>query len=433
MFQSRFLVWLFCLWVLSLSAVAHTPDVDAPPIPDGSAVQAPLGLQQAQALALESQPLLEAWSAQARSAAARSVAAAELPDPSLHLNLSNLALDAPDPWAEDAERMTMTQIGISQRFVRSEKRQLAAELQRQESQLRAQQRALLARDIRRQVGQAWVQAWTAEQLRALREREVQLAKLWLAQSNIAVSSAQAGQTTQYQAQRRLALSQAAAESARAQLKVARAQLGRWLGQRADAPVTDPPQLPDAPNLARILDALSDLPQIKIAALQQQMQDTRLSQADAGRQPDWWVQTMYGYRRPFGDMISIGVGMDLPVFQDRRQDQAVVAASADRQAAEWRLQDLHSVLAAEIRSQHAQLVEAIQRTRWIKGALADARAAVATAEQQYAAGTLEMGGLLMQRDEALRTEAQWIEQYAQSLQRWLSLQALDARDALEASK
>lgn len=425
MFQSRSVVWLSGLWLLHLPALAQQ-SVD-------TVTAAALSLPQAQAQALEQQPALQAWSAQAQAADARALSAAELPDPSLHLGLSNLAVDAPDPWAADAERMTMTQIGISQRFVRSDKRRLASALQRQEAQLSSTQQALTAREIRRQAGQAWVQAWSAEQLIALREREVRLAELWLAQSHIAVSSAQAAQTTQFQAQRRLALSQAAAEGARAQLQVARAQLARWLGEQADAPLAAPPEVQKVPPLEPLLAALPKLPQLQLAVLQTQMQDTRRAQADASRQPDWWVQTMYGYRRPYGDMLSIGIGMDLPIFQGRRQDQAVAAASADLQAADWRRQDLQKAVMAELRSQHALLREAVQRTRWIEQALSDARAAVAAAEQRYGAGAVDMASLLMARDEALRAEAQWIEQYAQSLQRWLSLQALDARDGLEASK
>jgi outer membrane protein TolC len=59
-------------------------------------------------------------------------------------------------------------------------------------------------------------------------------------------------------------------------------------------------------------------------------------AEAGKRPDWSVEASYGHRDPmFGDMVSAGVSIRLPLFKDIRQDPKIAARKlgAGRVAAE----------------------------------------------------------------------------------------------------
>src|SRR3546814_12516288 len=47
-----------------------------------------------------------------------------------------------------------------------------------------------------------------------------------------------------------------------------------------------------------------------------------------KRPDWGFEVMYGRRDPmFGDMVSAGVTVSLPLFASRRQDPLIAARTA----------------------------------------------------------------------------------------------------------
>lgn len=55
----------------------------------------------------------------------------------------------------------------------------------------------------------------------------------------------------------------------------------------------------------------------------------LDLARAGRRPDWSVEASYQRRDPaFGDMVSVGASVRLPLFQGQRQEPLIAARSAD---------------------------------------------------------------------------------------------------------
>ena len=59
-------------------------------------------------------------------------------------------------------------------------------------------------------------------------------------------------------------------------------------------------------------------------------------ARASRLADWRVEFGYGYRREYSDMVTLQVGMDLPLFAGNRQNRDVASAAAmgDAAAAQW---------------------------------------------------------------------------------------------------
>ena len=58
-------------------------------------------------------------------------------------------------------------------------------------------------------------------------------------------------------------------------------------------------------------------------------DADVAMAQAGQRPDWAFEVEYGRRDPmFGDMVSVGARVRLPLFADQRQAPVIAARSAD---------------------------------------------------------------------------------------------------------
>ena len=107
-----------------------------------------LSLAEAESLALESEPGQLAWLARAAAFESRSVAAGELPDPSLRLGLANLPIDS---GSFSAEPMTQAQIGLRQAFPPGRSRSLSTREMHYQALEMTESAEARARDVRSSV------------------------------------------------------------------------------------------------------------------------------------------------------------------------------------------------------------------------------------------------------------------------------------------
>lgn len=387
-----------------------------------------LSLAEAQRLAVQDQAQLTALAAEARAARADAVAAAQLPDPSVSLGLSNLSVDNADPWAADAERMTMTRLSLMQRVVRADKRRFAAERDRRSAGLSEAQRAAQRAAIRRQSGEAWAALWRARALQQLRDDEVALTRLQQQQMRIAAANVAADQQAQLQRQLATTLAEGRLIRARADVQSAQWQLARWVVLPTE--VVPPKELPDwrLPELSALLAAAPAHPWLQVTAQQQSLADAVLAQAQASKQADWWVEAMVGHRPQYGDLISLNLGMELPLFTAQRQDRRADAARERLLAAEQRHADALIALKTRIEDVHQRWQADQQQLATVNQALTLARAAAQSAEGRYANASIDLERLLMARQQVLQLREQWIEQSHRLLLSQLQLQELDARES-----
>ncbi|TJY64870.1 TolC family protein [Sinimarinibacterium sp. CAU 1509] len=314
---------------------------------------AALTLERAIELASSQQPMLAAAAAQQQAARERAKAAGQLPDPKLQFGFNNVSVDQPDPFASDAERMSMTTAGLMQEFPNRAKRQQQA--QRASARVGAATAALELTRLRvtRDTGLAWTALWQATQARSVLDAQLEEAQRQLEASTIGYRSDRLRQSAVHTAQIEWGLLRDRQHQLRQQLEDARAQLARWIGDDAEAvDIGQLPELPDPPSLDTALHAVDRHP-----AVLQSRSDTRTASADvalaqAAYRPDWRVEAMYGYRRPYDDMVSLQFGIDLPLFTRNRQDPALAAARADEIAAEDRVDDLQRDLQRQLRSAYA---------------------------------------------------------------------------------
>jgi outer membrane protein TolC len=382
-----------------------------------------LTLGEAQRLAAGGAPLLAAQEAAVRAAREASIGASALPDPKLTLGIENLPLEGGDRFSLTRDFMTMRKVGVMQDFVRGEKLQLRGERAGAEVRKEIATLAASQANLRRDVALAWIDAWAAErQLALLRELE--------GEAGLAVTTAQAalaggkGQAAEPFAAR---LSEAQLVDrmveARRAIARARAQLFRWIG---DAAVRT---LGDAPDFARLVhrhaDLLGDLethPHLAMYAPMQAMADAEVRLAEAAKRPDWSVEVAYAQRGPsYSNMVSIGVRIDLPIFEAKRQNPAIASRLAAAEQVRAQAEDARRAHLAEIRMLLADWDAAVERARRFESAqipLARQRSQAALAD--YRGGKGDIAPVLEARRAEIETRLAQLQATADMARAWAQL-------------
>ena len=383
----------------------------------------PLSLAEALALAQARSPQLAAQAASAKAAEALVVPAGENPDPQLFFGVENVPAEGSNRWSLDADSMTMKRVGVMQEFVRREKRdertaKAAAESQR-ESAIVEMQRA----DLERDVALAWFDRYYADRSLAALDA---LAKEMDLQASASASQLAAGKGS--------AADAVMARSARAMLadrrleierqaRRAAAMLGRWLGDAADRPPGDAPDVAALPShAARLEEGLERHPHLAMYAPMESAAQADVDLAAAARKPDWTVELSYGQRSaPFDNMVSLMVRVPLPIFQSRRQDPVVASKEHALEQVRAQAEDARARHVADIRAGLAdwEIAKArLERQKRDLVPLAEERARLA--QSAYAGGRADLAAAFDARRAALEARLAEIASEAELARAWAQL-------------
>ncbi len=365
------------------------------------AMAAPISFDDAQRRALEHAPQLDARRAQVEAAQQESHRAGALPDPMLTVGLTNLPVTGADAFDTRADEMTMKTVGVRQDLPARAKR----EAQRALAQRRIDEAQASAdstqQSIRRATALAWIDAWAARHeliaLQALREQVALAARL--AHARVAAGTQSATEALAADAET-LELDNRIA-AAQTTVRMAAAELQRWIGDGDVEPTMDAPDFTRLPyTQAQLLAQLDRLPTLQPVTAQVETAAAQVDAARAERKPDWSVAASYGQRSGGrSDMLSVEFGIGLPLFTHNRQDRGVAAREADYQAALASREDLRRQQVAQVQADFAQW-EGLQRQVALHEdhllPLAHDRSAAALA-------TYRAGGALQPWLEAMRDE------------------------------
>jgi len=391
-----------------------------------------LSLVDAQRIASGDAPQIDAQAAALRAAQQASLGAGELADPKLILGIDNIPTDGADKYNLTRDFMTMRKIGLMQEFARDEKRKLRSDRAGAEVQKETAILALNKLNLRRDVALAWIERYFAE-------RQLDLVKELARDGELQVTTTQAtfaggqGRATEPFAAR-LALAQLADRTTEAERNIARAKanLSRWIGQAARQPLAAPPAF-DALSYSHrdLTNNLEAHPQLAMFAPLQAMAASDMALADAAKRPDWSLEVAFAQRGPsYSNMLSIGVRIDLPIFQSRRQDPTIAAKLALVEKVRAQTEDARRVHAAEIETMFADWDAAkarLQRYRAELLPLAHERTAVALAS--YRGGKGELAPVLEARKGEIETRMNHLGAQADLARAWAQLNYLlsDAKD------
>ncbi|MEY2926112.1 MAG: hypothetical protein RL367_589 [Pseudomonadota bacterium] len=339
-------------------------------------------------------PSLRGRAAGVEAAQSAAIAADRLPDPTLDVGIRDFPVTGPDAGRFNRDNFTMTVFGVSQQFINPAKRHARAARATAEIGIAEADAGVEARSVRLQTALAWVDLYYAEKrLQQLTLLDGSLHDLQATVSARLTSGSarpsQALEPDQLRAQvndRRAALD--------ADVAKARAMLARFTGDPKPEVAGAPPAL--SVDRGRLIAGIGQLPSLRAMDAQTVAADadTRLARAD--KRPDWKVSASYGRREPaYGDLVSIGVSIDLPFFSKRRQDPKIAAAASqadrvrfDRMAAE---REVLAALEGDL-ADHLMHHQRLENARNTLIPLASKRAVLD--RDSYGAGTVDLGSALL---------------------------------------
>jgi cobalt-zinc-cadmium efflux system outer membrane protein len=354
----------------------------------------PMTFDQAIARAGMSAPAIQARQQQVDAARLARIAAPQLPDPKLEVAIQDFPITGPNAFAPQKEDFSMLRVGVTQDVPNAAKRD--ARRGRAEADIVAAQAEsdVERRNVAIAAGVAWINLYYAQrQLAALDDADKEIDRLETTLGGrLASGSArpsQALQPAQLKAEvgdRRAAL---LAEAGKA-----RAALTQWTGD-ASPDVAGKPPLMEV-SRERLRSGLADLPSVRAlgATADQAEADVRLARAE--KKPDLSFNASIGKRFPrFGDLASVGVSHNLPLFAKKRQDPIIAArrleadrARLEREAA---LREAAASLDADI-IEHGMHHDRYARARDVLVPLAVRKVDLDRAG--YVAGTIDLGTALI---------------------------------------
>jgi outer membrane protein, heavy metal efflux system len=290
----------------------------------------PLSLNAAVDLAVAQSADIGARVATVEAATALVAAAGQRPDPELVVGIEDVPLSGQFAYSLSRDDFTMRKIGVMQSFPRRIKRQLRSQRASDDVQLTRAAQQLAELDIKRQVAEAWIALYIAEQ--AL-HRLLNLESGFELQSRVATAGVASGRSPTADA----LASQAALLEFRDRIRGAeqaanraRARLAQWLPDDANRPLAAAPDFGSLPSDASQLQADIHRHAAVLsfdAAIEAARTDIALAQAE--KRADWSVELDYSNRSaPYSDMVSLQFRVGLPLFGKQRLEPMIAAKRAE---------------------------------------------------------------------------------------------------------
>jgi outer membrane protein TolC len=306
-------------------------------LPAAAWAEAPLTLAEAQRRAVERSRQTSAQDAAVAASQEMALAAGQLPDPVLKLGVENLPIEGPDQFSLTRDFMTMSRIGVTQEITRSGKRRLrAAKFEREAEKSHLEKIATVA-SIQRNTALAWLDRYYAEAAAAVIAQQTSEAKLEIVAAEGAYRGGRGNQSDVFAAHSAVVGLEIQASEVERRIRTATINLGRWMGEGADAPLAGKPAIDSVRLDTGVLHTeLADHPEITVLAKQEEIASTEARIAEAEKKADWNLELIYSQRGPaYSNMVSIGVSIPLQWDQKDRQNRELAAklALADKARAE----------------------------------------------------------------------------------------------------
>ncbi len=316
-----------------------------------------------------------------------SVAAGTLPDPKMTFGVVNLATDSFD---FNQEAMTQFKVGVSQMFPRGDSLGLRQkQLELIGSQFPFQRGDRKAKIVVR-VSQLWLDAYLAQESISLIEKDRPLFEQLADVAEAGYSSA-LGRIRQHdiiRAQLELTRLDDRLTVLRQKQEMFMEKLSEWLSdyfieEYMNEPKTQIPvawstlsldrELPDITMLnaplytanreadpQRLYEFFSQHPSVAVLDQKIEASKTGIDLARQKYKPEWGINASYGYRdedqlgNDRSDFLSVGVGIDLPLFTGNRQDKQVESAQSQAAAIKTEKWLLIRKMIADFEKARAQL-------------------------------------------------------------------------------
>jgi outer membrane protein TolC len=364
-------------------AVGLLGSAAAQPAPPG-----PLTLELALRAAQDRSQALVAQDAAAAAARDMGVAAGQLPDPMLSVNVTNVPVNGPDRLSLTRDFMTMRSVGVMQTLSPRDKRQARAARFEREADVARETRALQLTELRRDTAQAWIERLYRQRMVELLQAQRDEARLQVEAANAAYRAGRGGQADVFMAHSAVAQVEDRLQQAEAAVANATADLTRWVGDLARQPLAGSPAITRLQLEDHALEgALESHPELAVMAAKEAVARAQAEMARQDKRPDWNVELMYSQRGPaYSNMVSLGVSVPLQWNQKNLQDREVAARLAMVEQMGAEREEMRRTHLAEVRRWQQSWRSNLQRL-----ALYDASLTPLAAERTRAALAAYRGG------------------------------------------
>ncbi len=358
-------------------------------------------LQELVAEAVRNSPEIRAASNERLAAQHRVLPAGALDDPMLEAGVINAPLASQTFRRED---MTMKMLGLSQRFPFPGKRDLRQDVAAMSAEAVAYAYQETVNRVIRDVKASYFElAFVAESARLV-EKNKQVLDQFLKISESRYSVGQGNQSDVLKAQTQLSKMADELIKLTRERRAIEAELMRALGRGSEAGVPAPAalRLQETPlQLEALLQSASrERPQLLGLKSLVNRGSKALDLARADYYPDFDVKFSYGQRDKTldgmarDDMVSVTVGINLPVWREKKRDPRVAEAIAMREQALDLYQAQLNELSSKLRQQVANAEQSLKSARlYESGILPQARLAVESSLSAYRVNRVDFLTLL----------------------------------------
>lgn len=370
---------------------------------------APLTLDEALRLAENNAPSLTAQAAKLQAASSAAIPAGELPDPKLKLGVQNYPIGGPERWSINQDSMTMQMVGVMQEVPNRDKRKARIEVADAAVDRAAAEGRVERLNVRQATALAWISSYSVERKEALFQDFYKENRLLAdtVRAQIAGGRAQpADAVTPKQEAAQLADQQDDLTRMRAQ---ARAALKRWIGPAANDPPTG--SLPQWPvETSGYSHKLQHHPALAAFVPMTREAEAKVREAEAEKQSDWSWELDYQHRdRQFGDMVSVQLSFDLPLFPGSRQNPKIAAKHAELNQLEAEREAMvreHTQQLEEDLAEYERLNRAVRRSQESLVPLAKEKVGLTMAS--YRAGKGDLAPVIAARRELIEARLKQID-------------------------
>ena len=386
----------------------------------------PLSLQDAQRRALERSRQVAAQDSAVLASREMAVAAGQLPDPTLKLGIDNLPITGPDRFSLTNDFMTMRRIGVMQELTRGEKRELRGQRFEREAEKSLAEKTGVIAAIQRDTALAWLERFYAEAMAAVIAEQADQVRREIVAAEGAYRGGRGSQADVIGAHGTLASLEERASEYASRIRVAKANLARWIGEGAEAPLASKPAMDTVRLDTSTLEAhLATHPEMVVLAKQEEIAATEARLARASRTPDWTLEAAYQQRGPdFSNMVSIGVSIPLPWDRANRQDREIASKLAMAEQARAQREEMLRAHVGEVRTMLEEWQNRRERLqRYERDLIPLARERARAALAGYQGGRTSISELLLARRNESDVRMQAVQLEMEAARMWARLNFL----------
>ena len=395
------------------------------------ASEGPLTLAAAQQRAVERSRMLAGQESAVTASREMAIAAAQLPDPVLKLEVQDLPLNGPDRFSIARDSFTMRNVGLMQELTREAKREARADRFEREAEKTLAEREATVVAIRRDTALAWLDRYYAEAMVGLVSEQSRQAKSEVEAAESAYRAGRGSLADILAARNALVLLDDRSSELGRRVSSSKIALARWVGDRADAPLAGTPPIDTITLDPRTLDAdLAHHPQLAVLRKQEEMAAADVRVAQANKKPDWSVEVMYSLRGPaYSNMITVGVSVPLQWDQKNRQDREVAAKLAMLDQAREEREDMLRARVAEIGAMIAEWEnDRERRARYEREVLPLATERTQATLAAYRGAKASITDVLLARRNEIEIRMQALQLEMDTARLWAQLNFLFPQDA-----